>query len=157
MSTGESIINYGALLNEAIHGVVREALKYAESDYVPPPHAFYITFLTEFRGVKISDALKRKFPEDLTIVLQHEFRNLVVEGDQFSVTLSFDDKEERLCVPYNAILRFADPSSEIELTFTPIYDEQEEAGLVHHMKHSKDSITVKQQDNVISLADFKKK
>jgi hypothetical protein len=154
MAENGNIINYGALLNEAMHSVVREALRYVEGDYAPGPHSFYISFLTNFRGVVISNTLKKQFPHELTIVLQHEFRDLFVEEDRLCVTLSFNNKEEKLCVPYSAILKFHDPAANIELTFVPAHQRGFHPNI--DVENSEDSIKVKQKDNVISLADFKK-
>ena len=157
----KSIINYGALLNEAMYGVVRESLRYIKNDSLPGEHFFYVSFLTNFKGVKISDALRQKYPNDLTIVLQYQFTDLVVEEDRFSVTLGFNNRNERLCIPYKSILRFADPSVNIELSFIPI-QENEEKGKEENvisvdMKHAKDSTKLKQVDNVINLDKFRKK
>jgi len=160
MDTDESMINYGAFLNDAMHGVVRKVLREIKDDCLPGKHFFYISFLTDFKGVKVSDQLKQKYPNELTIVLQYQFNNLVVEEDRFSVTVSFNNRQERICVPYKSILRFADPSVNIELSFIPIQegiDEQKEDTINVDMKHSKNSIVLKQKNNVLSLDKFRKK
>jgi hypothetical protein len=110
----ENRIDYEALFAETPIIAMRKALNYIEDDRMPGPHAFYISFLTDFGGVKISDRLRRFHPHDITIVLQHEFWDLVVEEERFSVTLSFDGKPERLSIPYNAIPGFIDPGAEVQ-------------------------------------------
>ena len=97
------IINYNELIDDAMHGVVKQSLYYVRNNKLPGDHHFYITFFTKHQGVSISSKLKLKYPEEMTIVLQHEFRNLVVAEDSFSVTLIFAGAEERITVPYRAI------------------------------------------------------
>jgi len=160
MAEYKGIIDYGALLNEAMYEVIRNALHYVEDDCLPGEHFFKISFLTNFRGVKISDVLRQQYPNDLTIVLQYQFINLIVEEDRFSVTLSFNNRKERICVPYQAILSFSDPSTNIELSFIPIQEEDQiyrDSNLSLDMKQSKDSISLKQKDNVLYLDEFRKK
>jgi len=156
-----NIINYGTLLSEAMHGVIHEALRCVENDQIPGEHFFYISFLTNFKGVKISDALMQKYTEEMTIVLQHQFQDLIVEADRFSITLCFNNKNERLCIPYRSILRFADPSVNIELSFVPLKegkDSIKKEGTINlDMKNAKNSTAVQQADNVIDLDAFRKK
>jgi uncharacterized protein len=159
MHTDGSTINYGVLLNGAMYGVVREALRQIENDCLPGKHLFYISFLTHFKGVKVSEAVKQKYPNELTIVLQYQFKDLFVEEDRFSVSVSFNNRQERICIPYKSILRFVDPSVNIELSFIPIEDganAQTENTINVDMKCSKDSISVQQIDNVINLDEFRK-
>ncbi|NRA74174.1 MAG: hypothetical protein HRU36_05515 [Rickettsiales bacterium] len=158
-----NIINYKALLNEAMHNVIRESLNYIRNDTLPGEHFFYISFLTDFRGVEISNTLKEKYPEQMTIVLQHQFEDLVVDEDRFSVTLCFNNKNERLSVPYKAISRFADPSVNIELHFMPIREESEKKNEGENLIKVKTKTPtekpkkLQQKDNVISLDKFRKK
>jgi hypothetical protein len=152
MGIQKSVIDYEALLSGAMHSVIYKALQYIEDDTMPEGHFFYISFLTTFDGVEISSALKQKYPTELTIILQHHFMDLVVEEDGFAVTLSFNDRDERLVVPYNAISRFSDPSTGIEFSFTPQLAERKQTSGAQ-MKE----VTASQKSSkVISLADFKK-
>ncbi|MGH6890794.1 MAG: SspB family protein, partial [Dongiaceae bacterium] len=80
-------------------------------------HHFYITFETDHPDVTLSDTLKSRFPEEMTIILQHQFWGLEVEEDGFSVTLSFNDRHERIGIPFEAITAFADPAVKFGLRF----------------------------------------
>jgi uncharacterized protein len=109
--TGEKQIDYEALAQEAMRGIVRSALRHiAGLGYLPGQHHFYIAFDTRAPGVVISKRLKQRYPEEMTIVLQHQFRDLVVTDERFEVTLSFDNLPERLAVPLRAVRVFFDPS-----------------------------------------------
>ncbi len=114
------IFDYDALVEQALRGVVREALSRAAEHGLPGDHHFYITFRTDAEGVSIPSHLAATHPEDITIVLQHEFWDLSVDTDApdtFGVTLSFNDRKERLVVPFAAITGFADPSAKFGLQF----------------------------------------
>jgi hypothetical protein len=109
--TGELQIDYESLAQEAMRGIVRTVLQQvAAMGRLPGDHHFYIAFDTRAPGVVVSKRLKQKYPEEMTIVLQHQFRNLTVDGDRFEVTLSFDNLPERLSVPLRAVRVFFDPS-----------------------------------------------
>jgi len=110
-------INYESLIDKAMFIIVKNSLETAEGGYFPGDHHFYITFLTNADGVIISDRLKAKYPEEMTIVLQHQFKNLNVTNEGFSVTLSFNSIPESLTIPYESLLSFADPSSKFGLQF----------------------------------------
>ena len=112
--------DYDALVEQALRGVVREALTRAAEHGLPGDHHFYVTFRTDAEGVSIPPHLKAAHPEEITIVLQHEYWDLGVDvdaPDSFSVTLSFNNKHERLVVPFPAITGFADPSAKFGLQF----------------------------------------
>jgi hypothetical protein len=109
--TGEGQIDYDALAQEAMRGIVRSALRrVADLGSLPGQHHFYIAFDTRAPGVVISKRLKQRYPEEMTIVLQHQFRDLAVGGDRFEVTLYFDNLPERLAIPLRAVRVFFDPS-----------------------------------------------
>ncbi len=109
--TGETQIDYEALATEAMRGIVRNALRrVADLGYLPGQHHFYIAFDTRAPGVMLSKRLKQKYPEEMTIVLQHQFRDLSVGNDRLDVTLYFDNLPERLTVPLRAVRVFFDPS-----------------------------------------------
>ena len=111
-------IGYDALTQAAMRGVVREALKRARTNGgLPGEHHFYITFRTKAPGVKIADYLIDKFPEDMTIVVQHQFWDLEVNDGHFEIVLKFAGVPQHLYVPYAAISRFVDPSVNFGLTF----------------------------------------
>ncbi len=147
-------INYNELIDEAMHGVVKQSLYYAHNDKLPGEHHFYITFFTKHPGVSISSKLKLKYPEEMTIVLQHEFKNLVVTEGNFSVTLIFGGTEERITIPYRAITAFADPSVKFGLQFRHDIEKIPAKKAEKALKKEK-----KQHDtnNVITLDKFRKK
>jgi hypothetical protein len=131
--TPESLIPYDEIVQEALRQVVGRVLREVESTGVlPGGHHFYITFRTRVPGVAIPRHLVERFPEEMTIVLQHRFWDLKVEADAFSVGLSFGGVPSMLHVPFGAVTRFHDPEVEFSLTFQansdePIEDEEEAA------------------------------
>ena len=109
MSDG-SQIDYEALAQEAMRGIVRTVLQRVATTGLPGEHHFYIAFDTNAQGVSVSKRLKERYPAEMTIVLQNQFWQLVVNEDRFEVTLSFDNVPERLVVPLRSIRVFFDPS-----------------------------------------------
>jgi uncharacterized protein len=110
-------MRYDKMVEAALRGVVREALAGAAKQGLPGNHHFYITFKTRFPGVGIADHLAARYPDEMTIVLEHQFWDLGVEDARFSVTLSFSNKPERLTIPFAAVTAFADPSVKFGLQF----------------------------------------
>lgn len=116
-------IRYDILAQDALRGVIRKVLsEIAVTGYLPGEHHFFITFLTEAPGVRISTALKERYPEQMTIVVQHQFWDLKVTESLFEIGLSFSDKPEKLVVPFAAIRGFYDPSVNFELEFDTVLD-----------------------------------
>jgi uncharacterized protein len=105
-------IRYDVLARDALRGVLRRVLSDAAEHGLPGEHHFYITFLSHGDGVKLSPRLLAQYPEEMTIILQHQFWDLVVTEDRFEVGLSFGGIPERLNVPFAAVTRFLDPSEE---------------------------------------------
>ena len=112
-----NFLRYDQMVEAALRDVVRQALVRAATDGLPGSHHFYITFRTEFPGVKIPERLSARYPKEMTIVLQHQFWDLEVGTEAFGLTLSFDDIPEPLWVPFAAITAFADPSVNFGLQF----------------------------------------
>jgi hypothetical protein len=121
----EDKMNYANLAQEALRGVVRLALRKVERDGLPGEHHFFIAFSTTHPGVSISERLRSRYPEEMTIVLQHQFWNLVVRERVFLAALSFDIIPERLVVPFAAIMGFLDPHVQFGLQFEVTADENE--------------------------------
>jgi hypothetical protein len=115
----EDPLDYSRLVREALRAVPRQALRLAASDGLPGDHHFYLTFKTSHPGVAISPGLHARHPDEMTIVLQHQYRDLAVGEDAFSVTLRFGGKAERLHVPFSALVAFADPAAEFGVRFEP--------------------------------------
>jgi hypothetical protein len=113
----QDLLGYDLMMERAVRGVVREALAVAASRGLPGAHHFYITFRTRGSGVTIPDHLLAKYPEEMTIVLEHQFWDLEVTEDSFAVTLSFNNKPARLTIPFAAVSTFADPSVQFGLQF----------------------------------------
>jgi uncharacterized protein len=112
------LMHYDALAQEALRGVVKAALKQAASpEGIPGGHHFYITFRTRAPGVSIPPELQERYPEEMTIVLQHQFWDLGPGETFFTVTLKFGGQPKRLSVPYAAISRFYDPHVQFLLPF----------------------------------------
>lgn len=112
------LMDYATLTQNALRGVIRQALQRAASPQgLPGEHHFYVTFLTRGQGVSIPDDLLARYPYDITIVLQHQYRELRVTDDQFRVTLTFGGAPKALTVPYAAITRFHDPFAQFMLEF----------------------------------------
>lgn len=110
-------IRYDVLARDALRGVLRRVLTDAAEHGLPGEHHFYITFLSNGDGVKISPRLLSQYPQEMTIILQHQFWDLVVTEDRFEVGLSFGGIPERLVVPFSAIKSFFDPSVQFGLQF----------------------------------------
>lgn len=110
-------IDYEALTQQALRGVVRQILIGVAADGLPGNHHFYVAFNTQAEGVGISKRLKEQYSEEMTIVLQHRFWDLAVHDDRFEVKLTFNSIPERLVVPFTAIKVFFDPSVPYGLQF----------------------------------------
>lgn len=121
---GKDYIRYDLLAQEALRGVVRQVLTSAAQQGLPGEHHFYISVVTDAPGLKMSQRLREEYPEEMTIILQHQFWDLEVSENEFTVTLSFGGKPERLVVPYTAIKGFFDPSVQFGLEFVLPGDEE---------------------------------
>lgn len=116
---GNNSIDYQALVQEALRGVVRAVLQQVEKEgRLPGAHHFYIAFHTKHPGVKVSEAIHQRYPQEMTIVLQHQFWDLHVGDEDFQITLSFNNVSEKLSIPYAAVKNFFDPSTRFGLQFT---------------------------------------
>jgi hypothetical protein len=124
MTVGQGI-DYEALTQEAMRGVVRTILNRIVKSGLPGEHHFYIAFDTTAPGVTISRRLKEKYPDEMTIVLQHRFWDLMVNDERFEVKLTFDGIPERLVVPFAALKVFFDPSVRYTLQFEDLSSAEE--------------------------------
>jgi hypothetical protein len=116
----EDLIRYDILAQDALRGVVRKVLSEVSRTGLPGEHHFKISLHTTAPGVRISSRLLAKYPEEMTIILQHQYRELEVSEQAFEVSLFFGGVPERIFVPFNAITAFADPSVGFHLQFTPV-------------------------------------
>ncbi|MEC7943128.1 MAG: ClpXP protease specificity-enhancing factor SspB [Pseudomonadota bacterium] len=110
-------MNYQALVDNALRGVVRDTLQRVAEEGLPGEHHLYITFQTQHSGVEIASRLAAQYPNEMTIVLQHQFWGLEITEDAFEITLSFSGKNERLLIPFDSVVGFADPSVNFGLHF----------------------------------------
>jgi hypothetical protein len=117
-------IRYDLLAQDALRGVVRKVLVDAAKKGLPGEHHFFITFDTRADGVRLSERMRAQYPEEMTVVLQHQFWDLKVSDATFEVGLSFGGVAERLVVPFEAIKAFVDPSIQFGLQFETATEEQ---------------------------------
>lgn len=110
-------LRYDRLVETALRSVVREALQAAAPDDMPGDHHFYLTFRTGAPGVDIPAFLLDQYPEEMTIVLQHQFWNLMTDDEHFEVMLSFNNRPAHLSIPFAALTAFIDPSVKFGLQF----------------------------------------
>jgi hypothetical protein len=113
------LIRYDLLVQDALRGVVRRVLADVAREGLPGEHYFYITFRTHARGVRLSTRMREQYPEEMTIILQHQFWDLSVTDHAFEVGLSFKNVPEMLLIPFEAVTRFTDPAAEFDLRFEP--------------------------------------
>jgi hypothetical protein len=119
-------IRYDLLTQHALRGVVRTVLAEAAKNGLPGEHHLYLTFHTQAPGVRISPRLREKYPEEMTIVFQHQFWDLVVTEIAFEVGMAFGGIAEKLVIPFDAVKSFFDPSVQFGLQFEPAGEKQEE-------------------------------
>ncbi|MCA0926938.1 SspB family protein [Ruegeria profundi] len=149
-------IDYGNLMHTAMRGLIKTVLTSVADNGLPGAHHFFITFDTREDGVQLADWLRGRYPEEMTIVMQHWFENLEVGDDGFAITLNFGDAPEPLYIPYASIKTFVDPSVEFGLRFESPEEEEEVEAVV-----DEDSIEVEEEPGqhdaeVVSLDSFRK-
>ena len=149
-------IDYDKLITKHLKGVVVDALKIAAEQGLPSENHYYITFKTDFSGVEIPRMLKIQYPENMTIVLQHQFSDLEVENDKFSVVLTFGGIPHHLVIPFASITYFADPFAKFGLSFN--FDENDKTTRLEDMEIDKqDEALSSTPAEVISIDSFRKK
>jgi hypothetical protein len=157
----EDMIGYGSLIDNALRGVVREVMRQIHKNGLPGDHHCYISFSTRHPGVDIGSDLLKKYPEEMTIVLQHQFWNMEVHDDYFSVVLSFNKSRQKLVIPFAALTAYADPSIKFGLQFKlPLDDEDPESFMDPAEMPKKQTKREKTEDStaqIISLDSFRKK
>ncbi|MBV6637408.1 MAG: hypothetical protein KI788_16070 [Mameliella sp.] len=118
-------IDYGKLMHRAMRGLIQQVLEDVQENGLPGDHHFFITFDTGHPDAELADWLADRYPEEMTVVMQHWYDGLDVGDDGFAVTLNFGDAPERLYIPYDAIKTFVDPSVEFGLRFESQEDEED--------------------------------
>lgn len=158
--TDENFLRYDRMVETALRGVVKQAVQEVMKDGLPGDHHFYITFMTDYAGVKIPDYLRDRYPGEMTIVLQFQFYDLDINDERLKVTLSFNNVPEKLEVPLAAITIFADPSVNFALQFQPMgedadpdFDPDDDS----EPDDDNDDGKGKKSGEVVSLDKFRKK
>ena len=154
---------YDHMVDEALRGVMVKALRHAERYGLSGDHHFYITFRTDHPRAVVSADLKARYPEEITIVLQHQYWDLKVEETGFSVGLSFNQTPQILVVPYGAVTSFVDPSVKFGLQFRPQTDDARDSGgeagatAPSQVAPADEATPSADSDNVVALDHFRKK
>jgi uncharacterized protein len=120
-------IDYGNLMHRAMRGLIQTVLSDVADHGLPGNHHFFITFDTNHPDVAIADWLRARYPDEMTIVIQHWYENLNVTDDGFTITLNFGNAPEPMVIPFDAVRTFVDPSVEFGLRFETHEDDQDEA------------------------------
>jgi hypothetical protein len=150
-------INYAQMMQKAMQGLMIDVLKKTSINGLPGNHHYFISFKTKFEGVKVADWIKERYPEEMTIVIQHWFDNLDVNDKCFSITLNFGDNPENLTIPWDSILTFVDPSVEFGLRFE---GEENIDNDIHEEIPESNMIEIEEEDNIaeiVNLDNFRKK
>lgn len=119
-------IDYGNLMHAAMRGLIRTVLQDVADNGLPGNHHFFITFDTRHPDAQLADWLRERYPEEMTVVMQHWYDNLAVDPDGFAVTLNFGETPEPLYIPYDSIKTFVDPSVEFGLRFETAEEEADD-------------------------------
>ena len=119
-------IDYGTLMHRAMRGLIHDVLDQVERSGLPGEHHFFITFDARQPGVELADWLRERYPEEMTVVVQHWYEDLEVDDAGFGITLNFGDSPERLYIPFGSIRTFVDPSVEFGLRFETSDSDEEE-------------------------------
>lgn len=176
-NTPNNSIDYDQMVQDALRGVVRDILKRVAKDGLEGEQHFFVAFNTNDEGVHIPAHLKERYPDEMTIIIQHRFWGLKVEDDKFEIGLSFNQKPEHLTVPYAALVGFVDPSSHFALQFSqdveleedpfqidedgetfdiPVEDDNQDTS-PKSKKKDKGTDTSDDSNKVVSLDQFRKK
>lgn len=150
-------INYARMMQKAMQGLMIDVLKKTSINGLPGNHHYFISFKTKSEGVIVADWIKERYPEEMTIVIQHWFDNLNVNDNCFSITLNFGDNPENLTIPWDSILTFVDPSVEFGLRFE---GEENKDNDTHEEIPESNMVVIEEEDNVaeiVNLDSFRKK
>jgi len=153
----EDFLDYQALVQQALCGVVREALSLVAEHGFPGDHHFYLSFRTSAPGVVVPSFLRDRYPDEITIVLQRQFWDLLVDDAGLSVTLAFDARRERVGVPWEALTAFVDPAAEFALRLGGEGPEGEEPDGGEPDEMPQDEGSGDASADVVSIQQFKKK
>tara|TARA_B100000575_G_scaffold286481_1_gene283330 strand:- start:4321 stop:4752 length:432 start_codon:yes stop_codon:yes gene_type:complete len=142
------MIKYQKILNKNMLNVFIDILKNIKNNGLENNNHLYVTFLTNQKNVELPRWLKQKYPEEMTIIIQYEYYDLIINKSNFTITLSFNDIKANLKIPYNSILSFADPSANFGLI---LQKNKKEASVKKSLKKSK-----LEKNNVIKFSNYKR-
>jgi hypothetical protein len=146
-------IDYGNLMHDAMRGLIQTVLNDIAANGLPGEHHFFITFDTRHPDAELADWLRERYPEEMTVVIQHWYDGLEVTDDGFSITLNFGNAPEPRYVPFDAVSTFVDPSVEFGLRFeTQAYDEDE----LEADDEDEEEVAPRGDAEVVSLDQFRK-
>lgn len=159
---GDEILRYVRIVEQALRGVVRTALSQVAAEGLPAPHQLYITFKTQYPGVEIDEFLAAQYPDEMTIVLQHQFWDLDVQEDRFSIGLNFNKEPHQLTIPFRSVTAYADPPVQFGLKFERADEVQgtkaeDAAGAESSVREDAVAEEPQGEAEVVSLDKFRKK
>ncbi|AXQ92939.1 ClpXP protease specificity-enhancing factor SspB [Cereibacter azotoformans] len=149
-------IDYGNLMHRAMRGLIQSVLEDVAEHGLPGAHHFFITFDTTHPDVAMADWLRARYPQEMTVVIQHWYENLAVDDRGFSITLNFGNQPEPLVIPFDAVRTFVDPSVEFGLRFETHEDEDEEEDTDSDEGPDGDDEPPRHDAQVVSLDKFRK-
>ena len=142
-------LSYERMVEDALRGVLRQALKITQSQGLPGSHHFYVTFDTTHPEVRMADSLRAMHPSEMTIVLQHQFWDLQVEDESFDITLSFSGVRQHLHVPFSAVTAFADPHAKFGLQFHVEFEDEDTSDMDEDEFDDDDEFEMPPVDNAV--------
>lgn len=148
----QDLIGYDDIIENSMRLVICETLKKIEKTGLLGEHYFIITFATKMSGVDVPESLKEKYPEEMTIVIQNQYKSLKVGQENFTISLSFNGKYEKLTVPYKAITSFSDPSMNFSLRFSVVFNKNDEDDYEIVSNGSKKSANQDKLENKVDLS-----
>jgi len=149
-------IDYGNLMHRALRSLIQEVLQDVAEHGLPGAHHFFITFDTQHPDAKLADWLRDRYPQEMTVVMQHWFDNLAVDDEGFAITLNFGDMPEPLYIPFDAVRTFVDPSVEFGLRFETQESDDDEEEDEEEGDEAEDDDAPKQDAEVVRLDTWRK-
>ena len=154
-------INYEEIIKDSLKNAIKKLLLDVSLKGLPGDHHFYISFITNFPGVKIAEWMMQDYPNEMTIVIQNWFENLHVDDKSFSIVLNFKNKPEKLNIPFESIISFSDPSVSFSLQFESSVSQNLETIMDIKEKDpqtqsDKDDLESEKNNNIIQFEKYKK-
>ncbi len=154
-------INYEEIVKDSLKKAIKGLLQNVSLKGLPGDHHFYISFITNYPGVKIAEWMMKDYPNEMTIVIQNWFENLHVDDKGFSIVLNFKNQPEKMTIPFESIISFSDPSVNFSLQFEGSVNQNLETIMDIKEKDSqtqsdKDDLESEQNNNIIQFEKYKK-